>query len=138
MSLFKLESFESHSGLPFDWRIECDDLSPESLEWFAWMIAKEHTFGAVHGIPRGGNKLAQALEKYATSPCDIILIVDDVCTTGGSFEKCKRELFPDERVEGACLFNRGVCPVWVVPIWKRPQKPRSRLAWHNKQDLMGD
>ena len=44
-NLFNIKQFESHSGLQLDWRIECDDLSHGSVEWFAWMISREHSFG---------------------------------------------------------------------------------------------
>ena len=69
-------------------------------------------FGCVEGVPRGGVRLATALERYITVGDDL-LIVDDVLTTGLSMERHRdgREAF------GIVVFARGLCPNWISSIW---------------------
>lgn len=84
INLFQLGNFKSHAGLDLEWKIECDALTDEDWECLAKMIAERTQFGSVYGIPRGGTKLANALQKYVTPKCPIRLVVDDVWTTGKS------------------------------------------------------
>ena len=83
--LFKLGKFISHAGNELEWKIECDALSDADWDCLAKMISERTEFGSVYGIPRGGVKLQNALEKYKTPyPCPVRLVVDDVYTTGKS------------------------------------------------------
>lgn len=84
MSLFQLGKFISHSGNELEWKIECDALTDDDWDCLAKMISERTQFGSVYGIPRGGTKLAKALEKYITPDSPIHLVVDDVWTTGNS------------------------------------------------------
>lgn len=84
MNLFQSGSFISHAGKQLDWKIECDALTDEDWECLAKMIAERCSFGTVYGIPRGGTKLALALEKYCNPKSSTRLVVDDVYTTGKS------------------------------------------------------
>ena len=84
MNLFQLGKFTSHSGKELDWKIECDALTDADWECLAKMIADRIQFNSVYGIPRGGEKLAKALEKYANPKSITRLVVDDVWTTGKS------------------------------------------------------
>ncbi len=80
------KSFVTHSGAPSDFKIACDALTDEELETFAVLISKRFRFGRVHGIPRGGWPIANALQKYCTRFAGGRLIVDDVLSTGRSME----------------------------------------------------
>lgn len=87
MSLFQLGNFISHAGKELEWKIECDALTEEDWECLAKMISDRIMFHEVIGIPRGGNKLAAALQKYREpkmSKQTYRLVVDDVWTTGTS------------------------------------------------------
>ena len=77
MNLFQLGKFTSHAGNELDWKIECDALTDEDWECLAKMISERTQFGSVYGIPRGGTKLAKALEKYITPKNPVRLVVDD-------------------------------------------------------------
>lgn len=84
MSLFQKGDFTSHAGLPLAWKIECDALTDDDWECLAFLISQRCSFGSVYGIPRGGVKLANALEKYCNPASRTRLVVDDVYTTGKS------------------------------------------------------
>ena len=87
MNLFQLGNFVSHAGNELEWKIECDALTDDDWECLAKMISEKTEFGSVYGIPRGGTKLANALEKYKTPGSIIHLVVDDVWTTGKSMRE---------------------------------------------------
>ena len=84
MNLFQLGNFISHAGNELEWKIECDALTDEDWDCLAKMISERTEFGSLYGIPRGGVKLQNALEKYITKGNPIRLVVDDVYTTGKS------------------------------------------------------
>jgi hypoxanthine phosphoribosyltransferase len=120
MSLFQKKEFESHSKKNLTWKIECDDLTDSDIETFAYIISKSVTFGKVVGIPRGGLRLAKALEKYTSAGCQDILIVDDVLTTGNSMEKMAESLYKETGRDsfGVVIFSRtDVYPNWIHPIF---------------------
>lgn len=130
MSLFQLGDFKLHSGAESRWKIECDSLRDEDLEAVAVMLAERlPTFSRVVGIPTGGLRLAKAMERhYSEFPTDRFLIVDDVCTTGNSFQahREKLRLSSDWNVLGACIFARGYCPSWVTPLFTLYQPTREQ------------
>lgn len=115
MNLFENKSFISHSGFSLSFKINCDALSDEDIETLADIIAKKFSFSKIYGVPRGGLRLANALEKYL-SPNGPVLIVDDVLTTGKSMEEAK-EKFLNEDVIGVVIFARGRCPFWVRTLF---------------------
>ena len=118
MNLIVAEEFISHAGRLLDFKIECDALSDADIAELAAIIAMRFRFGQVVGIPRGGLRLAKALEPYAkTGPT---LIVDDVLTTGRSMEAA-REAVSDR---GVVIFARGPCPSWVTPVFSLDMKFR--------------
>jgi hypothetical protein len=87
MSLFQLGKFTSHSGNELNWKLECDALTDDDWDCLAKMISDRIMFHEVVGIPRGGNKLASALQKYCETEKThqtYRLVVDDVWTTGTS------------------------------------------------------
>lgn len=106
------KSFAMHSGAATDFKIECDALTDEEIETFAMLVARAFKFGRVDGVPRGGWRIANALQKYCTRGPR--LLVDDVLTTGGSME-LGRERDTDI---GVVLFARGPCPEWVHPVFQ--------------------
>ena len=88
------------------------------------IVHKKISFDFVYPVPNGGNKLAKALGKYKTNTWQrIILIVDDVLTTGGSMEKVKQEILSqphndETTVKGCVVFARGECPDWIQSVFK--------------------
>jgi len=111
MNLIVAEEFISHAGRLLDFKIECDALSDADIAALASVIARRIKFGAVYGVPRGGLRLANALEPYATSGPR--LIVDDVLTTGKSMVEVRNST--NDR--GVVIFARGPCPDWITPIF---------------------
>ena len=119
MNIFQLGDFKLHSGQKSKWKIDCDALTDADYETFAWIVSNEFKikFGKVKPIPRGGNRFAEALKKYESRSWDIhTLIVDDVLTTGKSFEAMRRKEV--ENILGVVIFARGKCPDWVIPIFQ--------------------
>lgn len=113
MSLFRLSNFTSHSGLELTWKIDCDGLNTEDIETLAKVGAElVSSFGRVVGVPRGGLRLAGALQRYATS--GPTLIVDDVLTTGRSMEE---ERAKHSGAIGLVIFARKEPPKWITPIF---------------------
>jgi hypoxanthine phosphoribosyltransferase len=74
------------------------------------------------GIPRGGVRLAKALEKYADikkTPFTVLL-VDDVLTTGTLMEQEKAklaQLVHPEDVVGWVIFARAKPPEWINAVF---------------------
>ena len=96
-NLFTSGDFTSHAGLPLKWKIECDAIRPEEWETLAQMIMEYETmpFREVSGIPTGGMALASALDKYKSPDADdIVMVVDDVWTTGMSMRDHIKENYP--------------------------------------------
>lgn len=123
MNLFQLGDFTLHSGNKSFWKIECDALTDNDWKTLAAIVADRFHFSSVVGIPKGGKKLAWALEEYTChEPNCPLLIVDDVLTTGISFEDFLRQLIRDgvnvSSISGLVVFARGKCPSWVTPIFQ--------------------
>ena len=109
-------TFTSHSGLQLPFKIECDALSDETLWNIAAVFADRlPRWQKAIGIPRGGLRLADHLNTYASlEPDDPILLADDVLTTGSSLREYRRE-YPD--AIGAVIFARGPLPSWVYTLF---------------------
>lgn len=129
MNLFQLGNFTLASGASSRWKLECDALTDDDIATLAEMIRQMvGPFSSVFGVPRGGLRLAKALERYQelNGP---LLIVDDVLTTGGSIRKYYDDLGSKESFVGAVIFARGQCPAWVKPLFQLPEcfwlKPRT-------------
>ena len=122
MTLFQCKKFTSHSGLELDFKIDCDYLTDSDIECIAKLIAKRTKFGGVYGIPRGGERLADALEPYSDRRSKTLLIVDDVLTTGRSIE------------EARAWFDNGYWDItgWVIFARKKPPK------WVNAVFVLGE
>ncbi len=119
MPLFRCESFRSHSGLSLDFKIDCDALSNRDIACLARIIAKRQEFRHVHGIPRGGTRLAEVLREYSDPDSTNVLIVDDVLTTGRSMEEAKRKYEPTGlSIVGWVIFARGRLPNWIYAVFE--------------------
>lgn len=118
MNLFQTGNFKLNSGKTSKFKIECDALSDAEIELFAELISDKVRFKTVVGIPRGGLRLAKALEKYCTTDNTFplptpVLVVDDVLTTGNSMEK-----YHTNQTKGFVIFARGKCPKWIDALFK--------------------
>lgn len=113
MNLFQSGHFKLHSGSVSRWKIECEALTKADWETLALMaVERLPPFSEVEGVPRGGIPFADALRKHCTPGADMLLIADDVCTTGNSMVKHRA----GRPAAGVCAFARGEWPAWVIPI----------------------
>lgn len=117
MNLFINEPFTSHAGLFLDWKIECDALTDADLETIAAIVARRCIFGNVIGIPRGGLRLAEVLKPYCNRLSNVVLLVDDVLTTGSSMIAERASLGSGYETIGFVIFARGECPEWIMPLF---------------------
>jgi hypothetical protein len=124
--LFKFGWFASHSGFQLPWKIDCEDgLRDEDWNALASIVAGKFGFSDVYGIPRGGTKFARALAPFC-EPGYPTLIVDDVLTTGRSFEDARQRF--SANCIGVVVFARGRCPDWVWPIFTVNEWAQSRAT----------
>lgn len=85
--LFQGGDFALSSGIKSDFKIECDSLSDEEVAILCKLLShRVEPFSEVIGIPRGGVRIANELEKYVSFHGGV-LVVDDVWTTGGSLKR---------------------------------------------------
>lgn len=113
--LFQFGWFASHSGFQLPWKLVLD--GGTGWEDLAELVAGKFPFRSVYGIPKGGVRFAQALDRFAEPDLRYpVLIVDDVLTTGRSFVEAKARLGNPEPCIGIVVCARGECPDWVWPI----------------------
>lgn len=114
--LFNHGPYQLASGRMSDFKIDCDALT--RFDWYhlANLIApKLPAFATVIGIPRGGRAWAEFFEPYSEpDKTDMVLLVDDVWTTGTSMSKYIPKHVP---YIGVVLFARGPVPAWVTPVF---------------------
>ena len=114
--LFQWGRFKSAAGLDLDWKIECDTLTKADWLCIAAVGARRlPPFGKVIGVPNGGLALADALEHFRSPPYQkplskVLLVVDDVWTTGKSMREFVGKENPWEEWYGYVAFARGVTP----------------------------
>ena len=113
ISLFQQGDFNLHSGNRSNWKIDCDALTDKDWSTLAMMTSQLFHFSAVAGIPGGGLKLANKLQKYCRKGYPT-LIVDDVLTTGKSMEETRKN-YPN--AIGVVVFARGECPEWITSLF---------------------
>lgn len=114
--MFRVGSFTLHGGAQSYWKIDCDSLHDEDIEALAVVISRRSLpFSHVEGVPRGGLRLAAALDRHTQPeiPTPRLLIVDDVLTTGSSMEFHRA----GRGAIGAVLFARGQVPPWVTALF---------------------
>jgi orotate phosphoribosyltransferase len=121
MNLFQKVDIILNSGQSSDFKIECDALTEYDIDCFAHLISKKYKFRKVVGVPRGGIRIEDALQKYTTNnPEHPLLMVDDVLTTGGSMIRYRNryEEMGYDNIIGVVLFARGECPDWIESVFK--------------------
>lgn len=122
MTLFRDGEFRSHSGLMLPFKIECDALGPEDWATVARQVADHGAFRIVVGIPHGGLAFAAALQRYADPSSLVVLIVDDVYTSGNSMREHRARMIdsgvPAEQIRGVVLFARSEPDDWVTPMFR--------------------
>ena len=140
MNLFRMGSFTLNSSKKADWKIECDALTDDDIECIASLI-EEITipFSSVEGIPRGGLRLAKAMQKYVTDQEGVTthLIVDDVLTTGATLQRAKLRYwnaYPNVLVVGAVIFARGACAPWVSALFHTASRLWEGTRKHYRKD----
>jgi orotate phosphoribosyltransferase len=129
MNIFQLGDFTLNSGRKSILKIECDSLTDDDIKTVATVLAQKiGLFSTVEGIPRGGLRLAKAMEEFAVGKTAPHLIVDDVFTTGGSIIRARESYLKrtpgglteprsiDEYPKAAVIFARGHCPSWIIPF----------------------
>lgn len=132
MNLFQLGEFKLHSGDRSKWKIDCDALSDDDIYTLAFMIREIiPDYNTVHGIPNGGIRLEEALNKLISpqptfSDLPRVLIVDDVLTTGKSMQT-RYDIFNCVSgygyIKGAVIFARTKnYPNWITPLFQMPEK----------------
>ena len=122
-NLFTSGDFISHAGLPLKWKIECDAIRPEEWDCLAQMIMdyEKFPFKEVKGIPSGGLSLASSLDKYKSPDADdLVMVVDDVWTTGTSMRDFIKENYPG--------YLKGQVKKWVV-FARRPPDDGTRALF---------
>lgn len=122
MALFTTKPFIAHAGSRLPFKIECDSLTDIDIITIANIVGEKLEFSEVYDVPRGGTRLAAALEDYCVSNGPA-LIVDDVLTTGISMEEARQRI--GKEAIGVVIFARGFCPSWVFSVfqlseWARP------------------
>ena len=124
--LFQSVNFKSHSGLDLTWKIEMDVLSDSEWSTICKMILGVcGPFHSAIGIPSGGVKLGELLNKHASGKeSDPICIVDDVLTTGESMEyfldQYQRNRRPFTAI-GWVVFARTQPPSWIKALFQMPE-----------------
>lgn len=115
MNLFQTGYFTLHAGGFSNFKIDCDALTDGDIRSIGLQLAQRlPDFGTVEGIPSGGLRLAEAMKKYIVLGSEVVLIVDDVYTTGTSIE-AQRDYRLD--VIGAVIFARVKTPAWITPLF---------------------
>jgi len=123
MNLFQLGNFTLASGKTSRFKIECDNLTDDDWECLAWMLFQTlPSFGDVKGVPTGGLKLAEKMEKYRSTSWTIggveLLIVDDVYTTGGSINAYRLSMAGTYKsIGGAVVFARSTPESWIESLF---------------------
>jgi len=124
-SIFQHGKFKLNSGRESDYKIECDNLTKTSIITLSQLLTKlVGQFGTVVGVPKGGLLIAKHLQKYATpKKSRLVLIVDDVWTTGGSMMRYAKDIgvnpekdYIKGHFKGAVLFSRGPLKEWCKAV----------------------
>lgn len=126
MSLIQLGDFTLASGAQSTFKLECDQFIEDNIDGLVALI--RHMVGPykeVHGVPRGGLRLAEALRPF-TTPDGVRLIIEDVLTTGGSMQRFTNELYAIgstawRECAGVAVFARGPCPAWTAALFMMPE-----------------
>jgi orotate phosphoribosyltransferase len=107
--LFECGDFTLASGKKSDFKIHIEGLGNVNVEALAEKIAKSFQFRLAVGVPKGGSYFAHCLNMRATKGAKVVLLVDDVYTTGGSICDLRQTLHfsKDVDVYGVVIFARN-------------------------------
>lgn len=112
--------FVGASGRVLPFKIECSGKSREEWQVIAdACLPRLPAFGHVVGVPRGGLPLAQIMRRYITPGSKILLVVEDVWTTGGSMKAFAQDYLSNNRArfkewQGLVAYSRYRTPVNVL------------------------
>lgn len=118
--IFELRRTTLSSGLVSGWRCNFERFDGPSVWCFATLIARRvGAFGRVEGVPTGGDALARCLARWEQPTSDVLLIVDDVLTTGESIRRQRN----GRKAVGWVVFDRSAefgieRPSWVHALWR--------------------
>ena len=115
--MFNWGDFISSAGETLPFKIECDDLTDKDWDTLARIVASRISYKRAIGVPRGGLKFAEALNRYRNKDSMLIIICDDVLTTGKSMQKYY-EQYSHLPIIGIVVFARRECSAWIKPIFK--------------------
>lgn len=123
-TLFQKQQLVLHSGVVSEYKIECNALKKRDWECLAFMAQQLlPPFKKAVAVPNGGFPFARQLDQYADPKANLVLICDDVLTTGDSMESMKKVLQNSRHFEesqefiGVVAFARGACADWVTPLF---------------------
>lgn len=119
-NLFQIGDFTLHSGKESNKKIDCDALTTDDWNSLAcWVVDTGYQFGCVVGVPDGGMKLTYALHEYIIPGYPVLLVIDDVWTTGNSILEVMtdRMINTGWLVRGLVVFARGKLPADVDAIF---------------------
>lgn len=122
MNLFRNGSFVTHSGLTLGWKIDCDALTDDDIECLAHVafnmlenIGFTDRFPMKYiGVPSGGIRLAEALNRHYGADGGEPFIVDDVLTTGSSM---MRSMEQHGATRGLVIFARKPTPRNIAHVF---------------------
>lgn len=124
-NLFVLGDVRLSSGAKSFFKIEADALTDGDIQCLARLaLDRVPPFGKVIGVPRGGLRLAAALEPFCRPYCSRVLITDDVYTSGKTICRVWSEVrskfrSDGEDVCGLVIFARErIEHHWVTPIFQ--------------------
>ena len=128
MNLFQLGDFKLHSGQHSDFKLECDALTDDDWECIAFLLSQRlPPFDECYGVPRGGLKLAEKMQKYkqtTTYGWNTVLFADDVFTTGNSLRAFAFDNIGNREMLGAVVFARTEPPDWIHALFTMSDVPK--------------
>lgn len=133
--LFQLGDFTFSSGRKSKFKLDCDQITDSGIEALAYIGVRQiEPFGRIVAVPKGksgspidnAKRLADAMEQYITPASEVLLIVDDVWTTGASMETC-RKIWRHELTIGWVAFAYTKPAEWTTAgLIVSPMNPMGR------------